>query len=282
MNSISIVIPTRHPADCAALIDQLHAYGHHDIVVVHPDTAPATDARVTSVATPTLVSAARARNLGLQACTGTIICFLDDDIRLVSDVPRWLAYALQDPHIGMVGAILADAPTDGYWRRCMHRVMAATQHTQHHKTIPTMLLSMAVALRRTDVVAIGGFDEGFAGAAGEDSELSLRMGYHMTPYVMPQACITHHPHPDGWWAATQRIWRYGRQWPAVLARHPRQSSPLQRARWWVAPGIAGIAPLLAILDVRRYWRTPAYGIGCAWLRGAWYMGVANAIWHQRD
>ena len=95
MNQISIVIPTRDPHQCAALIGQLHHYGHHDIVVVHP-AHTATYPGVRHVATPTLVSAARARNLGISACTGTIICVIDDDVVLRSDVPRWLAYCLQE------------------------------------------------------------------------------------------------------------------------------------------------------------------------------------------
>lgn len=280
MSHISIVIPTRNPQQCATLINQLQGYGHHDIVIVHPAGTP-THAGVRHITTPTLVSAARARNLGIGACTGTVICLLDDDVVLQSDVPRWLAYCLQDPHIGMVGAMLDDAPHDGYWRRCMHRIMAGHQQRQRLRHIPTLLMSMAVALRRTDIVAIGGFAEQFAGAAGEDSDVSLRMGYTAAPYVLAQARITHHPIPDGWWAASCRIWRYGQQWPRVVTAHPDAPSLLRRARWWLAPLIVAGAPLLAILHLRHWWRTPPVWVGCAWLRMMWYMGVANALWHQR-
>lgn len=281
MNQISIVIPTRDPHQCAALIGQLHHYGHHDIVVVHP-AHTATYPGVRHVATPTLVSAARARNLGISACTGAIICVIDDDVVLRSDVPRWLAYCLQDPHIGMVGATLDDAPLDGYWRRCMHRIMAGHQQRQRLRHIPSLLMSMAVAFRRTDIVAIGGFAEHFAGAAGEDSDISLRMGYTATPYVLAQASISHHPRPDGWWAASTRLWRYGQQWPRIVAAHPQAPSLLRQARWWLAPLIVVGAPVLAVLHLRHWWRTPSVWLGCAWLRMMWYMGVANALWHQRS
>lgn len=278
---ISIIIPTRDPQQCVALIAQLHGYGHHDIVVVHPaSTIPLTGVR--HIATPTLVSAARARNLGIAACQGTYVCLLDDDIVLHSDVPRWLVYCLQNPHIAMVGAALADAPTDGYWRRCMHRLMAGDQHSAHLRAVPALLMSMAVALRRTDILAVGGFAEHFAGAAGEDSDLSLRMGYASTTYVLAQARISHHPRPDGWWAATRRLWRYGQQWPQVVMRHPHQRSLFHRAHWWWAPLIVVVAPLAAGIDLRRWWRTPRFWVGCFWLRWMWYLGVAHGLWYRRD
>lgn len=280
MNSISIVIPTRDPQQCAALVQQLISYGHHDIVVVHPaGTTPCVGAR--HVSTATLVSAARARNLGMAACQSTVICMLDDDITLIRDVPRWLAYALQDPHIGMAGAVLCDASTDGYWRRCMHRIMAGDQHIQRYRMLPRMLMSMAVAVRRTDVLAVGGFAEDFAGAAGEDSDLSMQMGYTATLYVLPQAQITHHPYPDGWWAATRRLWHYGRQWPRVVRRHSAHTSLLRHAQRWWAPVVFLAAPALALGALRRWWRTPRYWVGCGWLRWAWYMGVADGLWRQR-
>lgn len=279
--TISIVIPTRDPQQCVALISQLKAYGHDDIVVVHPTgTTPCVGAR--HIATPTLVSAARARNIGVGACHGAVVCLLDDDVVLLSDVPRWLAWCLQAPHIGMVGAALHDATHDGYWRRCMHRIMADTQHVQRLRAVPALVMSMAVALRRIDIQAVGGFAEEFARAAGEDSDLSLRMGYVTTPYILAQARINHDPHPDGWWAATRRLWHYGRQWPIVVRRQPQHPSPLRHAQRIWAPIIVLAAPLLALYDVRRWWRTPQYVPGCTWLRWVWYIGVAHGVWNRRD
>ena len=105
--TISIVIPTRNPLHCSDLIAQCHAYGYGDIVVVHPEGTPAPfDAH--SITTHTLVSAAAARNIGAAASNSEFLFFVDDDVQLLSDVPRRLAYCLQSPYISAVGAVIHD------------------------------------------------------------------------------------------------------------------------------------------------------------------------------
>jgi len=279
--TISIVIPTRNPDHCTQLIAQCRAYGYHEIVVVHPDGTPAPrDAQ--SITTDGLVSAAAARNRGAAASTGEYLFFVDDDVCLLTDVPRRLAYCLQSPHISAVGAVIYDAKDNGYWVRCLHRVMAAGQHrTRVHHT-PPLLVSMALMVRRRDFDACHGFDTRYAGAAGEDADLSIRIAQIGHLYVLPQAGISHHPTPAGWWSATWRMFGYGVAWPTVVRHNPQFKSPLhQLARGW-AFAILLASPLLALQACLRLRPRLPYLIGCWWLQWCWSIGVAHAHWHDHD
>ncbi len=279
--TISIVIPTRNPDHCTQLIAQCRAYGYHDIVVVHPADTPAPrDAR--SITTDGLVSAAAARNRGVAASTGEYLFFVDDDVCLLTDVPQRLAYCLQSPHISAVGAVIYDARTNDYWIRCLHRVMAAGQHNTRVRHTPTLLVSMALLVRRRDFDTCHGFDTAYAGAAGEDADLSIRIAQYGHLYVLPQAGISHHPTPAGWWSATWRMFEYGVAWPTVVRHNPQFKSPLhQLARGW-AFAILLASPLLALQACLRLRPRLPYLIGCWWLQWCWSIGVAHAHWHDHD
>ena len=279
--TLSIVIPTRNPDHCTRLIAQCRAYGYREIVVVHPDGTPAPrDAQ--SITTDGLVSAAEARNRGAAASTGEYLFFVDDDVRFLTDVPRRLADCLQSPHISAVGAVIYDAKDNDYWVRCLHRVMAAGQQRERVRHTPALLLSMALLVRRRDFVACHGFDTTYAGAAGEDADLSIRIAQYGHLYVLPQAGISHHPTPSGWWRATRRMFGYGVVWPTVVRRNPQLASPLhQLARGW-AFAILLASPLIALLACLRLRPRLPYLIGCWWLQWCWTIGVAHAHWHDND
>ncbi len=277
--TISIVIPTRNPDHCTQLITQCRAYGYRDIVVVHPAGTPVpSDAQ--SVTTDGLVNAAEARNRGAAACHGEYLFFVDDDVQFLTDVPGRLAYCLQSPYISAVGAVITDAHTNGYWVRCLHRVMAAGQHMARVRHTPALLLSMALLVRRREFVACHGFATSYAGAAGEDADLSIRISQYGHLYVLPQAKISHHPTPPGWWSATRRMFGYGLVWPAVVRRNPSLASPLrQLARGW-AFAILVASPVLALITCLRIRPRLPYLLGCWWLQWCWTIGVAHTHWHD--
>lgn len=279
--TISIVIPSRNPRHCTQLIAQCRAYGYHDIVVVHPAGTPAPiDAQ--TITTAGLVSAAEARNRGAVASAGEYLLFVDDDVQFLTDVPGHLAYCLQSPYISAVGAVIADTHTNGYWVRCLHRVMAAGQHIARVQRTPALLMSMALLVRRRDFVVCQGFATTYAGAAGEDADLSIRISQYGHLYVLPQAKITHHPNPHDWWAASTRMFGYGVVWPIVVQRNPQRVSPLrQRARGW-AVAILLASPLLALVTCLRLRPRLPYLIGCWWLQLCWTLGVAHSHWHNHD
>lgn len=278
-HAYTIIIPTRNPQHCTHLVAQLRAYGHQHIIVVHPaGTPPLHD--VDCIATPTPMSAAQARNMGARHASTPLLCFLDDDISLRSDVPTYLVWCMQNPYIVAAGAVIHDASTNTYWQRCMHRIMTDSQHYSHVRHTPSLLMSMALVVRAAVFWQIGGFDETFGGAAGEDAALSLALRDHGALYVLGQAKLWHQPAQSAFGAAWARLSRYGRAWMQVLHRHPNHPSLLRGLPTWSWSLIIIATPTLALYDSLRWrpWRRARSTIfGCWVLRMAWYYGVAQAL-----
>lgn len=273
--TITCIIATRNPAKCQALITQLRAYEHH-VVVVHPAYTPAPDG-VVSITTPILGSPAEARNLGAATSNTELLCFLDDDIVIYGDVPRILSRVFDAPHIVACGAVMHDHPANDAWQRAFHRMAMAPQFATSARRIPPLLTSMAVVVRRITFQTINGFDEAFTTPAGEDADLSLRLRWHGAIMTLPQAKISHLPHPIGWRGVMRRCWGYGRVWPAVRRRHPQFTTSIPLPSRIRAMLIGLGAPALALYDTART-RRSGYWVMRWWLRTWWYLGVAWGEW----
>jgi GT2 family glycosyltransferase len=269
--NITCIIATRNPMQCDNLSAQLRKYGHH-VVVVHPIATPA-PVGVTSITTPTLISPAAARNLGAHASKAELLCFLDDDIVIHGDIPRILAGVFAAPHIVACGAVIHDHPANDAWQCAFHRMAMAPQHTTSARRIPPILASMALMVRRTAFVAVGGFDTAFTQPAGEDADLSLTLRHHGVIMTLPQAKISHLPQPTGWCGVTQRSWRYGTVWPAIRRRHRQLFTPIPLPSLVVTVILIITAPALSLYDTARN-RRSGYLVRRWWLRTCWYLGVA--------
>jgi GT2 family glycosyltransferase len=180
VKKISVVIPNLH----SPLIDQTLDALHHqtidlsqvEVLVVGLDGPGLVreDALVRFISTGTPATAAQARNIGIRQAQGEIICFTDADC---VPAPDWLEKLLApytDPGISVVGGAMP-LPAKGYWARCDALASAyeylAFQPSGPRRQIPSLNLSA----RREALEDIGGFDEGFPHAAGEDDHLTVRM-----------------------------------------------------------------------------------------------------------
>lgn len=275
--TITSIIASRNPAHCHTLIAQLHAYGH-TVIVVHPTTTVAPLGAV-SITTPTLVSPAHARNLGAAASHTELICFLDDDIVIDGNVPRILANVFAAPHIVACGAVIHDHPDNDAWHRAFHRMAMAPQYHTSARRIPPILASMALMVRRSAFMEVGGFATAFTQPAGEDADLSLRLRRYGVLMTLPQARIYHLLQPKGWWGVTRRSWRYGSVWPQVRRRNPHTTThvPLPAVVSTILLAIG--APMLALYDTARTRRSGSWGRRW-WLRTWWYFGVAWGMYHD--
>lgn len=276
---LTIIIPSRNPSQCQSLIDQLRAYGHTHILVVHPHTTHA-PVGAQSITTPDLLGAAAARNRAAQTVHRGVVVFLDDDVELRSDVPRLLSWCLNDPHIVASGGVIADAPPNNYWHRCMHRCMSSHQYWANVKHTAPLLMSMALAVRAEQLHALGDFAESFPGAAGEDADLSIRLRTYGALYVLPQARLWHIPAGNHARDAVMRLFRYGRVWVRVIHSQPTHPSILRHIPAILGWLIGAMAPCMAAYDMLRWrpWRRePVTLWGCWMCRVAWYVGVAVAI-----
>ncbi len=171
---LSVVIPTRdRPALLARCLDALAAQDwppeRREIIVVDdgsrtplPPPVGATLLRLDVPAGP-----AAARNRGWRAARGEFVLFLDDDVRPAAGHHAALMAALTaaPPSVAAIeGPVEPDDP-------------AAARANPFVRTLATRGggHTANIAYRRSVLEAVGGFDEGFTGAACEDYDLHWRV-----------------------------------------------------------------------------------------------------------
>lgn len=272
---VTVVIPTLDPQRVESLVTRC-SEEHIPCVVVHPGPALAWQLPgVRSLSTATRVSPAAARNMGAQTISTPVVCFVDDDVDVSAQTIALLAHTCA--HESVVAAVpwLTDAAADGYWRRCMHRVMQAGHMRTRVRNTDNAYTSMCLAVRRAAFWQVGGFSLAYDGPAGEDTALVQALAQLGEVSRVAGATMHHDPQPDGWWPASRRLFRYGRAWPRVAP----QSRGARWARWCRTPWRRAVAAALcwwiAAADVCVLGE-PRYRLGGWWLRWCWYLGVIAA------
>ena len=163
--------------------------------------------------------AGRARNRGAEVATGDVILFLDADCLPASDlVLRHAELHARAENLVVIGerryADTTTVTTDDLlrgrgeideiadvsdWRSRLYRL---TFDLAHGNEAFRAFLSGNASVRRTDFLAVGGFDESFTRWGGEDTELGWRL-FNAGLVFVPTPAVIHHQvqqdeGPDGW------------------------------------------------------------------------------------
>ena len=133
-----------------------------------------------------------ARNTGLEAASGEIVAYVDDDAR---PDPHWLQYLaiafLETGHVGIGGPNIAPAG-DGNVAECVANAPGGPVHVLISDTEAEHIPGCNMAFRKSALQAIGGFDPQFH-AAGDDVDICWRLQKAGgTLGFSPGASVLHH------------------------------------------------------------------------------------------
>lgn len=291
-STISVIIPNLHSPVIGAVIESLRqqTMPPDAVIVVGQDRygQVVADELVRFIETSQPISAAAARNRGARAAQSELLFFIDADCVAEPDlIERHVAHHSFQRRA--VGGSYAPA-TRSFWTLSDHLASYSEFMPQASPGARPYLLSGNMSLNRQLFHELGGFDERFAGAAGEDVELSLRLeSARIALFFEPGAVVHHHSTRVTFHGALQHLSRYGAVAADTRLHHAAQLpfSPgyelAARAPWLLlllAP-LAGLLKLLPIVAARPFlWRYWYAFPGMAAQQGAWCWGFGTVLCRQ--
>lgn len=234
-------------------------YPDYEVIVVDDGSKDATAAiargyDVRLISTPNR-GLSNARNTGLEAATGEIVAYIDDD---AWPDPDWLTYLAATfrttPHAGVGGPNLPP-PGDGAVAACVANSPGGPNHVLLSDREAEHIPGCNMAFRRDALLAIGGFDPRFR-VAGDDVDVCWRLqaaggtlGFH------PGAVVWHHRRNS-----VRAYWRQQRGYG--------HAESLLQGKW---PSKYNAAGHIA-------WGGRIYGPGLPWLLASGVGRIYHGVW----
>jgi GT2 family glycosyltransferase len=196
---ISVVVCTynghRTIRDCLGGLSRLR-HPNFEVIVVDDGSSTPIEPIVSAYGFRTIRTAnqglSAARNVGMEAATGEIVAYLDDD---AYPDPDWLTYLsdafLHTDHVGVGGPNIAP-PGDGRIADCVANAPGGPVYVLLSDEVAEHIPGCNMAFRRAALMEIGGFDPQFR-VAGDDVDLCWRLQERGgTLGFCPAAMVWHH------------------------------------------------------------------------------------------
>jgi GT2 family glycosyltransferase len=172
---------------------------------------------------------ATGRNHAWQATTAPIVAFTDDDC---VPTPDWLSHALRafdDPAVEVAVGRIEPAVDQLHLLGPFSRTM--------HATDARFFATANCLYRREALTSADGFDERFRRAAGEDTDLGLRVLERGGQAAFVNDALVHHDvRPSSLRAAAREAWAKWIDLALVVRKHPRVRRELMYRRvFWKKP-----------------------------------------------
>jgi GT2 family glycosyltransferase len=237
---VSVVVPTFDGRDHTlrlldALGEQTLPADEFEVVVIVDGSEDGTKEALGELVTPFRLNWAwqpnrgtsAARNAGSARATGEVVVFLDDDIEpdpgfleALADVQRNRTGVAA---LGAVHCIVDEhtPPFARYWAYRFGDFLAGIAS----KSTPlawTEAYAGAMAVRRSDVTAAGGFEEAFDGYGLEDFEFALRLSGLGIAFELVTGAVAHHHYDKDFRTAAGESESRGRSAVIFASLHPEE------------------------------------------------------------
>ena len=267
MAELSVIIPTRDRRDVLLetlrrLARQADGAGPVEVIVVDDGSNDGTRAAVSSLATDSELELilleqdsagpAAARNRGLERARAPVCLFLGDDTWPREDLlaHHRAFHARRTARAdALLGRVTWAPPLDSLpfmrWLEASGLQFGYADIPGNEQLGGRFFYTSNVSAKTALLQDVGGFDEGFRHAAGEDIELGLRLERAGMLLAYEPAAVAEHYHPTDLPSLLRRMWTVGRASALIVERHPdwrMPSRPKPRHRLKAA----GLAALTAL------------------------------------
>lgn len=285
--SVSVIVPTyNRPGPLHAALTALVAldYPHDQLEIIVVDDGSSTP--LDAVVAPFLDQApirlvrqanagpAAARNAGAELARGTLLAFTDDDCRPASGWVRELADAhRRHPDCLLGGQTLNALPQNTFSTASQLLIDYLYEYFAPESDRAPLIASNNLAMAAEGFRALGGFDEAFPLAAGEDRDFCARWHEAGRPFAHVPAAIVYHAHAltlKSFWRQHANYGRGARHYhhrrPTPRGLDPEPLSfytnlvryPLRRARGARAWSLVGLMAMSQVANALGYVTAPRH------------------------
>ena len=133
---------------------------------------------------------ASARNIGVREAVGEYVVFMDCDCTPLTDIVQAHTRALADGVVASAGSVHGSGD-NGFWDR-YQRAVSRRRERLHDQGVSFSGSSQNLAVRRSEFLAVGGFDQAYERYGFEDRDLLIRLAQRGNIALNRAAIVQHH------------------------------------------------------------------------------------------